>query len=105
LQSRLEEIHEADAEVMAISTDSVQQNQRLAADQEFEFPLLADPQLSAIDAYHLRHPSGNPAGADIARPAVFIIDRQGIIRWQWLTDNWRIRARPETILKQLATLY
>ena len=105
MQSQLEEIHEADAEVLAISTDSVGRNQRLSADQQLEFPLLADPQLLAVDAYHLRHAGGNPTGADIARPAVFILDRQGIIQWQWLTDNWRIRARPETILEQLTILY
>ena len=105
MQSRLEEIHDADAEVLAISVDSADRNQRLALEQQIDFPLLADPQLSAIDAYHLRHPNGNPTGTDIARPAIFILDRQGVIQWQWLTDNWRVRARPETILKQLAALY
>ena len=67
-----------------------------------EYPLLADPDLEAIDAYGVRHPAGGMGGHDIARPATFLIDRQGRIVWRELTDNWRIRLRPERLLEQLA---
>ncbi len=65
------------------------------------FPLLADPDLEAVDAYGVRHPSGGMGGHDIARPATFLIDRGGRIVWRELTDNWRIRLRPERLLEQL----
>lgn len=65
-----------------------------------EYPLLADPDLVAIDAYGVRHPGG--MGHDIARPATFLIDRRGRIAWRDLTDNWRVRLRPERVLEQLA---
>lgn len=69
-----------------------------------DFPLLADPALEVIDAYSVRHPSGGMSGQDISRPATFLIDSQGRIVWRELTDNWRIRLRPERLMEQLAAL-
>lgn len=66
-----------------------------------EFPLLADPDLATIDAYGVRHPEGGMGGVDIARPATFLIDADGRIIWRELTDNWRVRLRPERLLQQL----
>ena len=43
-------------------------------------------------------------GGDIARPAVFILDRRGVVQWRDVTDNWRVRVRPETILEQLSVI-
>jgi peroxiredoxin len=38
---------------------------------------------------------------DVARPATFVLDRDGRIRWRELTDNLRVRVRPEPVLEQL----
>lgn len=51
-----------------------------------------------IRAYDLLHPGGGPEG-DIARPAEFLIDPSGIVRWRDLTEDYWVRARPETVLK------
>jgi len=39
-----------------------------------------------------------PTGADIARPAEFLIDSSRVVRWVNLTDNIAVRARPEQVL-------
>jgi peroxiredoxin Q/BCP len=88
--------------VLAVSTDTMEDNEKLARRKDIDFPLLADPELKAIDAYGLRHPGGGPYG-DVARPATFIIDAEGRIVWRELTDNWRVRVRPEPVLEQLRT--
>jgi hypothetical protein len=44
------------------------------------------------------HPKAGPKGADIARPAEFLIDSSRIVRWVNLTDNIAVRARPEQVL-------
>ena len=41
---------------------------------------------------------------DIARPATFILDREGTIVWRDLTENWRVRVRPERLIEQLRAL-
>lgn len=38
-------------------------------------------------------------GKDIARPAEFLIDPSGTVRWVDLTEDYRVRAKPETVLQ------
>jgi peroxiredoxin Q/BCP len=104
LQSRLVELEVLDAEVLAISADSVEQNQRLAESAELEFSLLADPERKAIEAYGLLHAGASIDGGDIARPAMFLVDRNGSIAWRSLTDNWRVRVRPATVVQEVSKL-
>jgi peroxiredoxin len=103
LQSKIESIRKLDAEVLAVSADASADLLGLARAQGLSFPLLSDPRLEAIDAYGLRHAGGGLEG-DIARPAVFIVDREGRIAWRDLTDDWRVRVRPERVLELLRTL-
>ena len=43
-------------------------------------------------------------GKDIARPAEFLVDAAGTIRWVNLTDDIRVRARPESVLAAIDRL-
>jgi peroxiredoxin len=102
LQSRIEDIRALDAEVLAISVDSVEDNRKLATKQRFGFQLLSDLNGKAIEAFGLKHVSAHPMGdQDIARPATFVVDREGNIAWKVLPENWRVRVRPETLIEQL----
>jgi len=38
-------------------------------------------------------------GADISRPAELLIDPTGTVRWVDLTEDLRVRTRPETVLE------
>ena len=101
MQSRLAEIRALDADVVAVSVDSPEKNAQLAQTAGLNFALLSDAEGAAMDAYGLRHAGASIEGGDVARPAVFIIDRDGKVAWRSLTDNWRVRVRPETILDEL----
>jgi len=104
LQSRIDEIHAAGAVVLAICKDPVEDNARTAENLKLDFSILSDPKLEVTDAYDLLHREASIDGGDIARPAVFIIDRKGIVRWRELTTNWRVRVRSETVLEQLGAI-
>jgi hypothetical protein len=52
-----------------------------------------------IRRYGVLHPKAGEDGRDIARPAEFFVDSTGIVRWENLTDDLRIRARPEMVLE------
>lgn len=84
-----------------MSVDPAETTREKLGSSGIEYPLLADPDLAAIDAYGVRHPAGGMDGGDIARPATFLIDPEGRIIWRELTDNWRVRLRPERLLEQL----
>jgi peroxiredoxin len=90
--------------VLAISVDPVATSLELAGKTGIEFPLLSDPNLEAIDAYGVRHDGGGMGGVSIARPAVFVLDREGNVAWKDLTENWRVRVRPDQVLEQLKRL-
>jgi peroxiredoxin len=79
----------------------VERNRDYAEELALDFPLLADPELEAIDAFGLRHAGAGPGGSDIARPAIYVADG-GVLRWRTLTDNYRVRPRPEEILAVVA---
>ena len=85
--------------IAAISVDSSEASRKLCQSQGYTFPLLSDPQAQAIRAYGVLHPHGGEGGHDIARPAEFLIDRAGTIRWTNLTGSVLARLRPETVLE------
>ena len=98
----MSEFEKLGAAVAAISVDPPEQSAELARAQGITFLLLSDPEGLALDAFGVRHPHGNPIDQkDIARPATFVVDRDGRIVWRDLTSNWRIRPRPEALLREL----
>ena len=84
--------------------DPAETNAALARDAGIAFPLLGDPDLHVIDAYGLRHPGGGPDGADIAHSASILIDRDGVVRWTYVTRNVRVRPTPATVLAAIDAL-
>ena len=63
--------------------------------------MLSDPGAKVIRRYDVLHPGAGPKGVDIARPAEFLLDSDGIVRWVNLTHNIAVRARPEQVLEAL----
>ena len=84
--------------MVAISVDPPEINKRQSQELGFGYALLSDAKAEVIRRYDLLHPGGGPKGADIARPAEFLIDSTGTVRWMNLTENIGVRARPEEVL-------
>ena len=83
--------------------DPVEQNAKVVRELGLSFPILADTEHQVIDAYDLRHDEGGSNGP-IARPATFVIDRNGVIRWRNLTDNYRLRPSADDVLVEVVAL-
>lgn len=58
-----------------------------------------DPDASVIRRYDVAHEGAGPHGELIARPAEFLVDVSGTIRWANLTGSIMVRARPEQVLR------
>jgi glutaredoxin-dependent peroxiredoxin len=95
---------ELGAEVLAVNVDSPGKNQGVVDKAKLGFPILSDTNCEMIDAYGVRHIGAGLDGGDIARPAVFILDGDGKIVWRMITNNNRIRVRPEMVVEQLKKL-
>ena len=100
-QKRLPDFAARGISVVAISVDPPDINKRQSQKFGYTFPLLSDPNAKVIRRYDVLHPGAGPKGTDIARPAEFLLDSDGIVRWVNLTDNIAVRARPEQILEAL----
>ena len=65
------------ADVLAISPQTVESHERFAAAEGgFAFPLLSDPDKEVGKAYGIIGPLG------LYRRSVFVVDRDGIVRWR-----------------------
>ena len=92
------------AAIAGVVVDPVATNAELAHDAGLAFPLLADPDLGVIDAYGLRHVAGGHGGVDIALSASVLIDADGIVRWVFVTRNFRVRPTPDDVLAAIDAL-
>ena len=89
---------------MAISVDSNEESRKLCASQGYTYPFLSDAKAEVIRRYGVLHAHGGEDGQDIARPAEFLVDATGTIKWVNLTDDFRVRARPENALRAVDQL-
>ena len=99
IERNLDKFNEAGIRPVAISVDPPEVSRDLAQKEGYSFPLLSDPRAEAIRRYDLVHAGAGIKGQDIARPAEFLVDSSGVVRWVNLTENYWVRARPEQILE------
>ena len=98
-QQRLSDFNARGLRVVAISVEASDINRRHCQKLGFTSTCLSDPNAEAIRRYDLLHKGGGPNGTNIARPAEFLIDSKGTVRWVNLTESVTVRARPEQVLK------
>ncbi len=97
-QRRLSDFDARGIRIVGISVDPPEINRRQSQKLGYSFPLLSDPKTEVIRRYDVLHHGAGPKGADIARPAEFLIDSNGMVRWVNLTENIAVRAQPEQVL-------
>jgi peroxiredoxin len=86
---------------VAVSVDTNEESARLAEGLGLQFPILSDVQEEAIRRWGLVHENAKPGGGSISRPAIFLVESDGTISWRRLTDDYRVRLRPEDVLELL----
>jgi peroxiredoxin Q/BCP len=75
-EAQREKLVATGATLWAISTDTLEKHERMAKSYALSFPLLADTGGKVTQAYGVRSLLGS------ARRSVFIIDREGIVRYR-----------------------
>ena len=90
--------------MLAVSVDTNEDSAMLADKLGLDFPILSDVQETAIREWGLVHENARPGGGSMARPAVFLVEPGGTISWRDVTDDYRVRVRPEDILEILRSV-
>ena len=104
IQQNLDKLHQAGIRPVAISIDNPDVTRDMLAQAGYSFTFLSDPNAEVIRRYNVVHEGAGDGGHDIARPAEFLLDNTGTVRWVNLTKNYWVRARPEEILEAAKAL-
>jgi peroxiredoxin len=94
--------------IYAISRDRPEESVELARKIEADkrgpvgYGMLSDPQSLTIDRYGLRDPAYAKEKINgVPRPAVFVLDQQGRVRWAKVETDYRERPSNEEVAAAL----
>jgi peroxiredoxin len=104
LEQNLDKFTARGVRLLAVSVDPPEVTRAHIQKVGFTYTFLSDPNAEIIRRYDLLHPGGGINGADIARPAEFLLDSTRTVRWVNLTESYKVRATAEDILKALDDL-
>ena len=82
-----------------MSADPPEQARLTVSELGLAFPVLSDSSRAYIREYDVLHPQEG-----IARPSLFILDRNGIVRWRYVGQNAADRPPIATVLEQLQAI-
>ena len=104
LQEYYDTVRSYGVEIYAVSTAPPEVNRALREQLGAGYTFLSDPDRSVLDQLNIDHQTPNPTGKDIPIPTQILVDQEGIIRWIYQPSNYRIRAKPETVITVLKEL-
>lgn len=117
LRKHYGEMLERGVELVAVSVDPPEVSERLRRRLDFDIRFLSDPSGLLMDALSLRHhdgrppaliappdPTAPPPSGDIFLPATFLLDGNGVIRWVYRPDTYRMRASPRDVIRAIDAL-
>lgn len=96
LQNFIRDLEDQDAALIAVSADSIKKGRNFAEKICINYPLYSDPDLKVINSYGVLD-----AEYDIARPSVFVIDKEGRIRYTHVSRDHTDRPMNTTIITAL----
>ncbi len=98
-RDRLNDFAGSSTAVVGVSVDSPFANKEFAAKNGINFPLLSDIGHKAISSYGVVHPDlAGVKGLDVAKRSVFVIDKNGVIRYKWVAPEPKVEPNYEEVL-------
>jgi peroxiredoxin len=116
LQEIEQQLIDAGYQIVAVSPDAAENLRTVAGKNDLRYQLLSDSDLSLIKAMGLayRAPERNHAmlknasgGANpglLPVPAVFLLDKEGVILFQYINPNYKVRISSELLLAAVTSL-
>ena len=86
-RDNLQELNKVNAQVVGISVDNRFGLKEFKSKYSLQFPLVSDWNREVVKKYGVEWPNfGGMQGYTAATRSVFVLDRQGTVRWSWVTD-------------------
>ena len=99
----MNDLNQLNAQVVGVSVDSPFSLKQFAQQNNIEYPLLSDFNKQAATTYGvLREDLLGLKG--VANRSAFILDKDGIVRWKWVSEDPRVEPDYNEIQSQLRAL-
>ena len=93
------------AQVIGISVNDPFSNKAFAEKNRLTFPILSDYNRQVIKAYGVETPDfGGLKGYTVAKRSIFIVDKNGVVRYVWTTEDPTIEPDYREIEKALENI-
>ena len=86
MRDKEERVRAAGGQVIAVAVSSIFAQQAFGRHLGVNFPLLSDWNRTVSPAYGVQYDVWR-GHQGVAKRSVFVIDRQGLIRYRWVTDD------------------
>jgi peroxiredoxin len=93
IQQRIGDLEASGVRTVAISNEPPETSRRLADEAGYTFAFLSDVNAETIRRLDLFDEDNHTA-----RPAAFLLDSTGTVRWRLVTPSYYIRSRPQQVL-------
>ncbi|MDQ3472109.1 MAG: peroxiredoxin family protein [Acidobacteriota bacterium] len=97
------QIRQFEAEVLTVSPDSLDSLRKYKAKTETLFPMLSDEKGEVILQYGVKN-DWTPYKRGIPHPSIYIIERDGVVRFVEVRQNYFFRGKMSTILDELKNI-
>lgn len=105
LRDAMSRFNELNAQVVGISVDAPFSNKAFASQHDLQFPILSDYNRSTLQAYGIvLEDFAGLAGYSAAKRSVFILDKDGVVRYAWISDNPGVEPNYDEVRKALSTV-
>jgi Peroxiredoxin len=100
----LSKFNKFNAVVLGISVDPPFSNKAFKESNKLNFPVLSDYKREAVKAYRVDLEFPKLPGYVLAKRAVFVLDKDGIIRYKWISEDLGKEPNYEEIEKVIQRL-
>lgn len=99
----MSKLNELNAHVVAISVDSPFSNKAFAAQNNLQFPILSDYTKTVVRQYGGVHEDFSGLKGYVAsKRAVFVLDKEGIVRYSWISENPGVEPPYDEVTKAVS---
>ena len=101
----MSKLNDLNAQVVAVSVDAPFSNKAFAAQHNLQFPVLSDYTRSVAKQYGGVHDDfSGLKGYTAAKRAVFVVDKDGVVRYTWVSENPGVEPPYDEVTAALASI-
>lgn len=105
IRDSLADLEELGAQVLAVSVNDPFSNRAFHDENALNFPLLSDYARRAVRRYGVAHEGfAGLKGYTAAKRSVFILDRGGVVRYRWVSEDPRVEPDYGELRRQLGKI-